>query len=117
MKRKLIGLFIIMLFIITISLPAFATINKEEIYNEEKTVNNYINSESLIHPEIAFLFGRIHNKHSGGIGWTCDAIDLRIFNFAQLEYNRYTNYETLEVGKPGLGIFTNRFITGFYMIM
>jgi hypothetical protein len=116
MKRKYIGIFVVMLFITTTALPVLGT-NDKDIEIEKKMIDIEDNVKSMIHPELAFLFGRVENKHSGGIGWQCEAVNLRVMNFGSLEYHHYSNYEYIEIGKPGLGFFTNRFIFGFYMIM
>ena len=108
MNKKIVGIFLIMLIIVPTVIPATSTMNKEVKDNDV---------EPLIHAMPAFLFGTLESKQRGGIGWICNARNLRIFNFEELEYHHYTNSEFIEISRLGLGIFIGKFIFGFYMIM
>ncbi len=118
MNKKIIGIFLMMLMIIPAVLPVTSAMNKEINENEKKIVNIYDNDdEPLIHPSPAFLFGRVEAKVQGGIGWNCNAANLRVFNLEFLEYHHYTNSEFIEISRFGLGLFIGKFVFGFFMIM
>ena len=108
MSKKIIGMLVVTLLIATAVLPVTSAMNKE-------VKNNDV--EPLIHPMLAFLFGTLENKQRGGIGWECNARNLRFFNFEELKYHHYTNSEFLEISRFGLGIFIGKFIYGFYKVM
>ena len=117
MKKKIIGMFVVMLFITTTALPVLGEINDEDTDTKKKIIKIEDNVEPLIHPQLAYLFGTVENKHSNNFGWYCEAVNLRVFNFEELEHSHYTNSHVIEISRFGLGIFTNRFIWGFYTIM
>lgn len=116
MNKKIIGIFLIMLIIIPTVIPATSAINKE-VKEIEKKIDDIYENDPLIHPQLAFIFGRVTSKYHGGIGWLCEAGNLRIFNFEELRYYHYRNSEFIEISRFGLGLFIFRFIIGFYMIM
>lgn len=116
MNKKIVGIFLIMLIIVPTVIPATSTTNKE-VKEKEKKIEDIYDDESLIHPQLAFIFGRVTSKYRGGIGWLCEAGNLRIFNFEELRYYHYRNSEFIEISRFGLGLFIFRFIIGFYMIM
>jgi len=114
MKRTFIGMFVVILFITTSALPVLAIINDKDMETVEKITKIEDKVEPVMDPPIMFVFGRIENKYLGGIGRCFTALNLRIFNFGKLKYYHLTSYEEIEVGRFGLGIFTDNFICGFY---
>ena len=118
MNKRIVGILLIMLMMVPAVLPITSAINKEVKENEKNIVDIFDNNDqSLIHPQLAFIFGRVTSKYQGGIGWLCKAGNLRVFNFEEFRYYHYTNSEFIEISRFGLGIFILGFIFGFYMIM
>ena len=116
MKRNIVCILVVILLTATVVMPVVVSLDKEATEIEKKIVDIKNNDETFMAPRSAFLFGRINNKHEGGAGWICDSVNLRIIILKTLERINYTDGETVEVVKPGLGIFTNRFIIGFYKV-
>ncbi len=116
MNKKIVGIFLIMLVIVPTVIPAISAMNKK-VKDFEKKIDDINEDESLIAPQLAFIFGRVETKYRGSIGWECTARNLRIFNFGELRYYHYSNSERIDISRFGLGLFIFRFIIGFYMIM
>jgi hypothetical protein len=115
MNKKIVGIFFITLLFVTISFPVFGIMNKDTNQIRKKMVEIH-DDKTLMEPVKAFLSGRINNKRSDEVSWFCNAVNLRIIVFDPIHSFRYTDGESLEVMKPGLGIFLNRFIFGYYRV-
>jgi hypothetical protein len=117
MKRKIVGILVVALFFGTAFLPSSAAVNKSDLSVEKKIVESNYNDGTLIAPKLAFLFGRVNNKHQSDPDVLCNAVNLLVIMFLPPEIHWYRNSEVVSM-PDGMkfGIFTNYFICGFFWI-
>jgi hypothetical protein len=108
MKRKIFGIFIVILLSISAFIPNISAMKKENV-----EIDN--NDETFMEPTFSFLIGRIEDKQEYTSSWECFAKWILIIEIFSPKVHWLT-YDEVSLEKPGLGIFTNRFIFGFYPI-
>ena len=117
MKRKIVGILVVALFFATAVLPSTGAFNKADLKIEKRIVEFNYNDETLIAPKLAFLFGRVNNKHESDPNVLCNAVNLLVIMFLPPQIHWYRNSEIVSMPDGmKLGIYTNYFICGFFWI-
>jgi len=125
MKRKIIGFFICMLVIVSVSAVGFSECNLDDLVDIKENMNSccslpYENVKNIyssqvtnappLPPGYSFIFGKITNLQTQGSYITFEAVKLRVITFAPFTANIYNYGETCEITDDYIGFLSVRYV-------